>query len=207
MEDHRLQVMPENYSKSAFNKLFKETLPLRKKLSSEIDPSILGLSRDQVLSEFDMKLLFAFQKYHNKYKYEVMKGHVIRALQMYKYRLIKISHNKKFEVVKNTDSIDDHRGLSTPQEDREKQEKLDMVMAYMRKHLSADAYLVFCTDIEPPIYIKTKLEELNKKPHSKVPAGLIAEYFGWGDDIKKVSRLRSEVKRETLLAIEHFNNA
>tara|TARA_R110001632_G_scaffold124862_3_gene238022 strand:- start:76 stop:708 length:633 start_codon:yes stop_codon:yes gene_type:complete len=209
MEENRLQVMPDNYNVGDFEKLYKETKNLRWSLAKGINHHMFGYTPEDMYHEFDSKLIFAFQKYHDKYNYEIMKGHVIRALQLYRIRLLKIADNKKNQTVKNrSNTIDDYKGLSSPQEERKTQDRLDLIIDYMKRHLSYDAFQVFCVDMEPPLYIKSKMEELDKKPHSKVPSGMIAEYFEWGNDnqaLQKVTKLRAEVKRETQCAIEYFN--
>lgn len=209
MEEHRLREMPKDYSVNDFNRLYEETKGLRINLARSIDPKVLGFgSYKEIESELDVKLIFAFSKYQGQYNYEVMKGHVIRALQLYKNRLLKVAATQKFQTIRNTDPLDNHLYLYDTQESREREDKIDRVMGYMKRHLSKDAFLVFCADMDAPIYIKNRLEELGKKVDSKIPAGLIAEYFGWGDDnnaLQKVSKLRSEVKREITLAIEFFN--
>jgi hypothetical protein len=207
MEEDRLKVMPDDYNLEEFEALWKETENLRKSLARGIDATRLGLSPEEVYAEFTVKFIFAFQKYHEQFTYDVLKGHIIRALQFYKIRLLKVSSTQRYETVRNSDPIDDYLGLFEAEESSERDEKLDRIVEYMRTNLSRPAFLIFCIDLEPPIKIKSQMESLRKKPHSKIPAELVAEYLEWGSSkeaIQRISQLRAEVKKEIALASEYF---
>lgn len=201
--------MPDKYNVKEFESLYKETGNLRRSLARGIDPRILGLTPEEVYAEFNIKFIFAFQKYHDKHDYEVLKGHIITALQQYKTRLLKISLTQKYQIVKNSDPIEGVLNLSSEEEDYEKERRLTAIVEYMQKNLSPQAFIIFCIDTEPPVFIKNRMEELEKKPHSRIPAELIAEYLEWGessDSLKLISKLRAEVRNEIKLAAEHFQS-
>ena len=77
MEEHRLTTMKEGYDEKLFNDLYEKVKPLKRKLASTISTSKLGISYDDILSWFDIKFIFVFNKYFENKEPEVLKGFII----------------------------------------------------------------------------------------------------------------------------------
>ncbi len=97
MEEHRLKPMPKNFNEAVFFDIYNKTKELRKKLAYEIDHRRYGVERKDIMSWLDVKFLFAFTKYHNE-EPEIIKAHVINALQFFKNRILRYSYSQKNSV-------------------------------------------------------------------------------------------------------------
>ena len=90
METHRLKPMPTGYDEQLFNSLYKATEKLRNKLVYGIDNRRFGVEPAEIKSWFDVKFIYVFTKYYPKYSNpEVLKAHLINALQLFKYRILR----------------------------------------------------------------------------------------------------------------------
>lgn len=195
MEDHRLKVM-EEYDYALFKQLYKETKPLRNRLASEINPRQLGLlTKEDVLAEFDVKLIFIFDKYKDQMSPQLLKGHILSGLQLYKSRLLRGSMTRSYEVVRGSSSLEDSL-IQIPEldEDESKEPMFEGMMEYLRNNLTPDEFLIMCCDAEPPIYIRTKMEEMSPIP-KKVPPVFIAEYLDWAINPTTLSHIERCRKR------------
>ena len=74
MELHRLKPMESGYDSSLFNKLYKETAPLRKSLARQIDSRRFGVSDDVILSWFDDKFMFVFNKHFKDKEVDILRN-------------------------------------------------------------------------------------------------------------------------------------
>lgn len=151
MEGHRLQPMPDNYDRELFLRLYKATIPIRKKLAATIDSTRFGVEYKDVLSWFDEKFIFAFTRYYGKYDEEVLKGHIITALDRYKYRIMKMAYSNKFNQhnfvkVEDTSVFEGIVGVTAEEDNLFRR----AVLNYMREALSTDAFLVLQTELYPP---------------------------------------------------------
>ncbi len=197
-ESHRLlnMPMPENYDRNLFNTLYKETKSLRKKLAFEIDGRKYGIDQTEVLSCFDVKFLYIFNKYYGNPK---LKGYIISGLRMFKAHSVKGIYSKK-NLLHQTDDITEQYNLYLPDEDFETQsehdQKLEEAKAYLKTILSEDAYFLFEIDLNPPPYILKKLAKLDTTKIPKIPADIIADFLGIvGEDISYyIENLRKEIK-------------
>ena len=75
MELHRLQPM-KPYDPKLFNELYKKTERLRKSLVYQIDSSRWGVTQDEVMSWFDDKFIFVFNKYQDQKKPDILLGYL-----------------------------------------------------------------------------------------------------------------------------------
>ena len=83
MELHRLTAMDSSYDKQLFNKIYKDTELLRKSLANQIDTRRFGVTSDIILSWFDDKFIFVFNKHFQNKTPEVLKGFII--MRIYRY--------------------------------------------------------------------------------------------------------------------------
>ena len=207
MEEHRLLPMQEGYDEELFNKLYEELTPLKRKLASQINPSGLGINKDDIMSWFDVKFIFVFNKYMGKMEPPVLKGHLISALQLYKNRILKYSISAKNTVNHNTIDITELTDLEESYVNYSKSDErifLDLINIFMKSHLSYQAYQIYQIEYNPPLYIIDKLNG----DMSKLTTRVIIDYLGLNFN-KKVSllikNLRNEVSEAIGLARQEFS--
>lgn len=209
-ESHRLKPMAPNYDEQLFNQLFKDTKDLRRKLAFEIDARKFGVDYNEVLSWFDVKFIYTFNKYYGDPR---LKGYIISSLQTLKLRIVKSSYQPKFELHNSFDITElyNYEALIVEEEDIDNEAKNLLVKAidYIKARVSKDAYLIFELDLTPPPYILEKLAESSQKKIPKCPASIIAEYLGIGEDnlpeaINYIEELRKDVRDVVKRAQEHF---
>lgn len=211
MEESRLKPMGD-YDPKVFNQIYKDTEKLRKKLASEIDCRRFGVDYFEILSWFDVKFIFVFNKYHNKHNPDVLKGHIIRGLQFFKCRILRKAYSLSSVHIMNTvpmidnedyeqDFVDDHIPLE------EYSPFVDLAMNFLKKRLSDDAYEFLQVQLYPPPFILKRAEEEDIKSLHKIPSSIFAEYFELGGEkgIKYINNLRQEIKLITEEAKEFFN--
>ncbi len=205
MEEHRLKPMQSGYDEKLFNKIYKETSSLRKKLAYGIDSRRFGVDYQEVLSWFDVKFIYAFNKYYGDKDDAVLKGFVISSLQMFKNRILRMSYSKKAGL-NNTVDIMDSAQMEMFYEDEDTEDLfLKVATDFFKAELSRDAYFLFELTINPPSYILNQLSQAEKFDINKIPNNLIMEYLDLEDDkIHYIDNLRKEVRKITRKAKEHF---
>lgn len=209
MELHRLKTMNPNYDSKLFNKLYKDTASLRRSLANQIDPRRFGVSKDIILSWFDDKFIFVFNKHFQDKDPEVLKGFLINSLKMFKYRILRKAYNGEADMYTSTVELDGESELINiiPIENEIDNENLflEMALSFMEEKLSDDAFLVFQIELNPPPYIINKI----KSTTAKIPSRVFAEYLDLGNTnraIKYINQLRKEISVNTKMAKEHFNS-
>ena len=217
MEEHRLLPMKENYDIPLFEKLYKETEPLRKKLASRhsINGRIFGVDQSEILSWFDVKFIFVFNKHYDNKNPDILKGFIINALKMYKYRILRSSLTQKNQQYSHTIDVEEigylENLISKPiSEPEPKDELLELSLAFLRKELSADASFLLDIELDPPLYILDKLQQQGKSPNTKIPSKLIAEYLSLSptvDNLSYINDLRKEIRECTIKARDYFRKS
>lgn len=208
-ESHRLKPMVEGYDKNLLNQLWKETRALRKKLAYDIDARKFGVDYKEILSCFDVKFLYAFNKYHKDPK---VKGYVINALRTYKHRCILNSYLPKNEIHQTMDIEDTYDVFDIADDIKilsdEDNLLLDKAQNYLKSILSEDAYFLFELDLNPPPYILERLKNSEQKKMPKPSADLIAEFLGISDSdyaTDYIKQLRKEIDNAIQRANQYFN--
>ena len=214
MEEHRLTLMKENYDEKLFNDIYEKVQPLKRKLASTISTSKLGIEYDDILSWFDIKFIFVFNKYFDTKPPEVLKGFIISSLQMFQTKILRRAYSNK--NAPNSDTIDitelnNLEGLfvTHEEEDTSYDTFLNLALSFMKKHLSDDALLVLDIQLNPPLYILEKLKKLDKHRIYKIPSNIISEYLSLGDSkkaIQYINELNREIKEVTYIEREHFSS-
>lgn len=206
MEEQRLRPMVENYNPQLFNTIYQKTEGLRRKLASGIDHRRFGVDNDEILSWFTVKFIFAYNKYVHQYDEDVLLGHMIKAMQFFKIRIIKAAYTVKYsqtivEFVGNEnlevyDPLNDHREYY-----------YQKMVTFMKANLSDNAYMLLQLQLNPPPYIINRVKEKPKGGIHKIPDQLIAEYFDLGScrkALKYIDSLEKEIEQYTLIARHHF---
>lgn len=209
-ESHRLKPMVEGYNEALFKQLYKETSSLRKKLAFEIDSRKFGVDYNEILSWFDVKFLYVFNKYQHDDK---VKGYVINALRTFKYRIIKDSYLPKNQL-HQTQDINELYDLSELSEEakllfEDGDTLISLCKKYLKSVLSEDAYFLLELELNPPPYILEKLKNPEQKKIPKPSAGIIAEFLGISDSeyaTDYIDKLRKEIKVGIDKAQYHFRD-
>lgn len=198
-ESHRLKPFDPSWDVELFEKVFRETQVLRRKLAFGIDARRFGVDYEEVVSWFDVKCIFAFQQYMTKYDQENvgdLKGYVIRALQQYSFRIMRNSYQLKYKdhpAVLDITELVDERDIISEDYDPHKDRLIDRVLSFMQRELSPNAFLVLQLELRPPSYITRELEELGKPLNAKIPHDLIAEYLEL--PVPVIKQLRREISQ------------
>jgi len=212
MEENRLKPMVKHDPK-IFNDIYSKTHKLRKSLAAGIDARRFGVDYNEILSWFDVKFIYVFNKYYNEHNPEVLKGHIINALQLFKFRIIRAAytakHSQNIAYVEDINLLED---VVTEENDvtNSKDYFYNMAMDYFKATLSDNAYQLLEVELNPPPYILSRLTDIEGKPSkriNKIPNHLIAEYLGLGSsdkEVKYIKGLRKEVSQATVSARDYF---
>lgn len=209
MEEHRLKPMKEGYDQKLFNCIYKETAGLRKKLAFEIDARRFSVDYNEVLSWFDVKFIFVFNQYYGTIPDERLKGYIIRALQMFKFRILRVSYNQKSSIYNKTDIVDISQVENIVYEDETSEELfLKIALDFLKKELSKDAYFLLELLLNPPHYILNRLSENNKIDLNKIPNTLLLEYLDLEEtSISYIDNLKKEIRKATRSCKDYFLNS
>lgn len=205
MEESRLKPMVANYDPAQFKDIYDRTEGLRRKLAAGIDARRFGVDYEEILSWFTVKFIFAYNKYCEKYDTEILLGHMIKAMQFFKIRIIKAAYTIKFSqsIVEFTGN--EHGELFTDDPREDKEIIYEEVMAFLKNQISDNAYMLLQLKINPPPYIWYRM---GSKSIHKIPKQLIAEYFGLDNDdasFKYIDNLTKEIQMAMESARSHFN--
>ena len=210
MEHHRLVPMKPGYNPMLFEELYERTKPLRRKLAFEIDARKFGVDYLEILSWFDVKFIYTFNKYFDTEPKRLL-GYIINALQTYKYRVMRSSYQIKYHEHAHMLDITELYGHADISEEVNDNHLKDMYLAnllsFMREKLSDDAMFIFELETSPPAYITYQLTDLGKKENSKIPHDVIADYIGYSNSpkvIAYISDLRKDIRIVLNMAKEHF---
>lgn len=210
MELHRLSQMPENYNVELFNRLYKETSKLRKALANQIDHRRYMVSKDIILSWFDDKFIFTYCKYFQEHNEDVLKGHLIRAMQFFKCRILRKAYGSEAEIYSNIidlDSTGSQRLINIIPDKEEIDNKelfLELCISFFKEKLSQDAFFILELQLNPPSYIQVRSKHKNN-----FSPELLAEYIGLElnpESIRYIDGLKHEISYYTKKAREYFSS-
>lgn len=207
MEESRLKTMPAVYDRQLFNDLYKQTNALKRKLASGIDlRRFNGIEYDDLLSWFDIKFIFVFNKYHDKVPENILLGTIINSLKMFKCRILRKAYTVQFsQSIIGMDYVDHE--IIAEEETSYHEHYRGLLNDFMEKHLSPDALLLHDLTMNPPPYVLRRLNELEIDNQNKLPIDLILEYFDLSstpNSIRFIEKLQSEIKEVIKLAKYHF---
>lgn len=210
MEEHRLTKMVEGYDPKVFEDIYNKTENYRKKLARQIDARRFGVDHEEVLSWFDVKFIFAFNKYYHKHNPEILKGHIIQALGMFKWRIMRLAYTSRYSqsIINYEDTNEiSHLQVEHDEHDTSPYEIKDAALQYMQENLSPNAFELLYVQLYPPPYILKKLEEMGIDNINKIPNSVILDYLELGTSeksVKYLKDLKKEIKLTTQAAKEHF---
>lgn len=199
MEENRWKPMQEGYDKVLFNKLFEQTKSLRKKLAVNIDKRRFGVEYDDIVSWFDTKFMYVFNKYYGEMDEDLLLGHIIKSLQFFQIRIIRSAYTLKNtqQITPVEDFMDlEEYALDNPWDTR-KEEMLQGVLEFLSYTISDNAQVVLDILLNPPPYITERVPGKTKK----IPNLLIADYMGLGSSLEGEKLIRSYT-REIEVGIE-----
>jgi hypothetical protein len=202
--------MREGYDLELFTQLWNDTKRLRKTLAYEIDHRRFGVSREEIEAWFEDKFIFAFNKYFDKKEPEMLKGYIITALRFFKCRILRKVYETEgatniYSNIIRLDDVELVNIIPDTSEDTEKTVLMGLALSFMKKHLSPEAFLVLDIQLNPPLYILSKL----KSNTNAIPAKLVADFIGLpntNSSVKLIKRLREEITLQTIKARNHFNS-
>lgn len=209
LEINRLKPMVANYDPQKFQRIYDQTENLRKKLVSQIDHRRFGVDPEEILSWFTVKFIYAYNKYCEKYNEDILKGHMIRAMQFMKCRILRAAYQNKYSqsIVEYTpnqvkeDYID-------PYEDETKDHYFRLLCDFLKERISDNAFMLFQLQLHPPIYVLHEMKLQGIENIHKIPDQIICNYYDLGFDfisVKYLKSLRKEINSALELAKEHFN--
>lgn len=209
LEINRLKPMVENYDPIKFKRLYDITENLRRKLCSQIDCRRFGVDQEEVKSWFTVKFIYAYNKYCHQYDEETLKGHLIKAMQFMKCRVLRAAYQPKYsQSIIEYDPAIINEESTNPFETDTRDHYYNALCNFLKEQLSDNAYMIFQVQINPPIYIISAMKEMGLENIHKIPDQVICNYFNLGFDtfgIKYLKGLREEIKEATKLAKEHFS--
>jgi hypothetical protein len=211
MEENRLRPMKDGHD-ALFKELFEKTEALRKKLAYEINANRFGLEYKDILSAFNIKFIYTFNRYVDEMPKDRLKGYIINSLRMYKKKIIMNSYQEKFQnnPIQFIESynLEDDSLLEDPAVTEYRNNLLELTYKFMKLHLSNDAYQVFEIDLNPPPFIIEKMKSLGKENLNKIPPLLVAQYLNLGTSQsaeKYIRELRQQVKGVIEIAKAELN--
>jgi hypothetical protein len=210
MEHHRLQPMGD-YPVELFEKLYKQTHGLRRKLASQIDPRKFGVDYNEVLSWFDVKFIFLFSKYWETQR-ERLLGYIISGLTTYKRRITINSYQERWRDYANNLDVDSLWDNPITLDDNDeyalkREFYMEHLDNFMKSNLSTDAYLLFNIQLTPPPFIHETMKLYGLKHNALIPCKIIADYLGLDPNqssIAYIEGLRLEVKDVQHKCAQHF---
>jgi hypothetical protein len=165
------------------------------------------VTQDEVMSWFDDKFLFVFNKYQDQKKPDILLGFLINSLRMFKMKVLRRSYQLNNSVNLNSISIEDLTVFNiTDQVDENNRELLvNVALEFLQNRLSDEAYELLQMQLNPPLYITSRL----RNPNVKIPATLVLDFLGLepnDERIDWVNYLRREIHDAISAAQNHFKD-
>lgn len=180
-EIHRLKPMQEGYDVKLFEKLYKISKPVIKRLSKQIDPRRFNLTTDIIESYFWDKMLFIFNKYYGTCSEDHLRARVLGGLSVFKNHLLHSAYTERAEFNQALHSFEDlfedsneDKGYAEEESEIPQSELYNKINDYMMKHLYPDAQLVFEVLFFPPPFIR---EYPGYKDGNRITNGMLIEFF------------------------------
>jgi hypothetical protein len=218
MEEHRLLEMKPGYDVKQFNRIYKNVIPFKKKLCSEISSSRFGLEYQDICAWFDIKILHVYNKHCLEFTENKLQAYIINSMKVFKYRVIRAAYQKKYtdNQLEYLDNYSYAHDLPDSDNSEFKSTLLNIVENFFKNNLSEEAYLVYQIELHIPPYIYQKLLA-SKKLKQRIPSQLIAEYLSieGKEAIPYIDSLRNEIKEaikkakrdlNSPLALNYFTN-
>lgn len=193
MEENRLVPMKE-YDIKVFKKIYKDTVGLRRKLAREIDYRRFGVDYNEILSWFDVKFIFTFNKYNGLHEPDILKGHIIIALKLFKCRILRKSYSMGNQINVNSVDISLIRGYEGLSIDNSLEYDTDFksILASLRSRLSENSRVILDIELNTPEYIIQRTKKNQRNTFLGIPSKLLADYLGF-DSISEIETCKKEI--------------
>lgn len=198
-ELHRLKPMQEGYDVALFEKLYRISRPVIRKLSRQIDLQKFNVTRDIIESYFWDKMLFIFNKYYGTCTEDHLRARILGGLTTFKNHLLHSAYTERAEFNQSLHSFEDlfedsNRDTNGEEEPEvSKSDMFKMVYDYMMKNLYPDAQLVFEALYSPPPFIR---EYPGYNDGNRITNGMLMDFFNLPHDSKSekyIKYLREDV--------------
>lgn len=198
-ELHRLKPMQEGYNVALFEKLYKISKPVIRRLSRQIDPQRFNVTTDIIESYFWDKMLFIFNKYYGTCTEDHLRARILGGLSTFKNHLLHSAYTERALFNQSLHSFEDlyedsnEDRVSEEEVDIPKSTMIDMVNEYMMKNLYPDAQLVYEVLYSPPPFIR---EYPGYKDGNRITNKMLMEFFNLPKDTtseKYIRELREDV--------------
>lgn len=195
MEESRLKPFDQDYDKELFNKIYKETKSLRNKLAYGIDSNRFGVDYQEILSWFDVKFIYAYHKYHKQMDGDILKGHIINALRLFRCRILRKAYSQQNQVNWNNHDIDMMKNADSLLIDNslEDTSELNHILTILKSKLSKESQMILEIELNTPEYISSRCTKQQRNTFLGIPSKLIAEYLDF-----KSPNLVEEYKQEIM---------
>ena len=207
MEESRLKPMVVGYNERLFNQIYSDTEALRRRLASQIDSRRFGLGYEDILSFFDVKFIFVFNKHHDEPP-EKIKAFIINALQNFKCRILRAAYTKRYsQSILSFDEVPQNE-LEIAEENSTREFYREKLMEFMKNHLSENALLILEIQLNPPPFILSQINIDKDKPLQKIPDQVILDYLDLGNSesaVKYLGHLKKEIKQAVNFAKNSLN--
>ena len=199
-ELHRLKPMQEGYNVALFEKLYKISKPVIRRLSRQIDPQRFNVTPDIIESYFWDKMLFIFNKYYGTCTEDHLRVRILGGLSTFKNHLLNSAYTERALFNQSLHSFEDLYEDSN--EDRNSDEEvdipqstmIDIVNEYMMKNLYPDAQLIYEALYSPPPFIR---EYPGYKEGNRITNKMLIEFFNLPKDNvseRYIRELREDVE-------------
>lgn len=195
MEEQRLKPMAPNYDEQKFNRLFKRTEGLRRKLTGQIDCKRFGVESKDILSWFSVKFIYAYNKYY-EHEEGVLLGHLIKSLELFKFRILRKAYTQKMSQ-SLTVPFDPIHEVSLVEETESPDYYYTKFMNFIKGSISDNSYIIMETQFNPPPYILRRLKEEGIENIHKIPDAILCEYFSIEtskEGLKFITSCKKEIK-------------
>lgn len=215
-EIHRIKEFT-HYNREEFERMYKICKPLIRKLSKNVDSRRFNVSQDIIQSYFWDKFLYVYNKYQDIYTEDRLKATLITSLQIFKNKLLRNAYTKQAEFNQELTSLEELFDNSKEDKD-DNQQEFDNIIEnesgenkfsimfheYMREKLTPDEYLLFVTELDPPMFLKERMKEA----HGKLSTLNLIEYFELPKTQRAsdyISNMRTHIKNTIKEAKEYFS--
>ena len=106
-ELHRLKPMQEGYNVALFEKLYKISKPVIRRLSRQIDPQRFNVTTDIIESYFWDKMLFIFNKYYGTCTEDHLRARILGGLSTFKNHLLHSAYTERALFNQSLHSFED----------------------------------------------------------------------------------------------------
>ena len=205
-ELHRLTEFT-HYDSKQFNRIYTKCRPLIRKLAKQIDARRYNVTPDVIVSYFEDKFLYVYNKYQDEYDENRLKATILSSLSIFKNKLLRAAYNSQAEFNQELTSFEDilerDKELVDDIEESEMREDIhERFHQYMRDHLTEDEYLVFVTQLDPPPFIQERMKM------GKVTVEHLIDFFDLprnGHSVKMITRYRKHINEALRLAEKEFH--